>query len=211
MSLVICRTCKAQIAANARVCPQCGARKTSLPTKVVAGFIGLGITLAFIPKPDSQKNDGVPVAAPDVDLSKTVQPPPAVVPARTLTPPLGFRGHSWGSSPTKEMKAIGIPTDDADKAQVWVRRSPSEPFLGIPVSQEVAMYTRGRLYGGQVYVSGSNNFERLRTALAADYGRPSFSNPVNQVYVWTWNNSQVKVQLYRSGDTATVDFENKAI
>lgn len=216
MALVVCGTCKANIASSAAACPRCGARRASSGTSVVAGIVGL-VVIALVAghlfSPSDKANDGIPVAAPDVDLSKGAAAPIAPVAGRVATPPQDFRGHLWGSKPTRDMKAEGPVSDDADRLQVFTLRGPSPSFLGVPVQTEAYEYTRSRLYGGQLFVDGTQNLTAMRDALMAEFGRPGFANPKNNVYVWTWDKSKVRAQFYydTTRGSGTVDIKNEGI
>jgi hypothetical protein len=210
------RTCECgnQVANNARTCPRCGHRFTSAPVKFLAWLLGISLGLILLSiaidniftSSDAVRNVPPPSAA----ATKTLNAPPAAVAgANAGTPPNGFRNFKWGSAPRGNIKKF---SELGEGSIMYVAEKPLSLFE-VPVVEEDYSFVRGRFYGGDAYLDGRTNFEKMKTALMKTFGSPSFANENLQLWRWRWPGSAVEVSLYYQSRFArsTVTYQNSEI
>jgi hypothetical protein len=122
-------------------------------------------------------------------------PPPAPVSA-SAPPPPDFRGVKWGSRPALWMTRIGGPSG-ANKLSTWKnsKKSKSPPFMNVPVAEEDYFFENNKLFAGEMFIDGAENFETLKTALRKALGTPTSSDDRLQIYKWQWRDPSVFLSL----------------
>src|SRR5215475_501700 len=83
--------------------------------------------------------------------------------------PPDFRGFKWGTTPTKSMQKVGGP-HGPERLSVW--KNPSKilkPYFDLPVVEEGFLFQDGRMYGGELFVDGNENFSKLKAALIKQF------------------------------------------
>ena len=112
-------------------------------------------------------------------------------PAPTSTsapPPPDFRGVKWGSSPAQWMQNLG--------SGVWKNSKKQLPsFMNVPVAEEAYLFENNKLYAGEMFFDGAENFETLKTTLRNAFGTPTSSNDKLQIYRWQWRNPSFSLKL----------------
>lgn len=81
------------------------------------------------------------------------------------------------------------------------------------VAEEAYTFSHGKFYSGSAWFDGLGNFEKVKSALFATYGKPSFVNEKLYIWKWKWQGNKVEVHLsYQSQfSRTTVTFLNNAI
>ena len=133
--------------------------------------------------------------------------------AATGNAPPDFRGLKWGGPPTSAIKRFSGPTGE-DKLEVWTPVSKRiAPFLAVPVAEEVYLFTKGKLFSGQLFFDTAANLGKLKSELTKLYGKPDFANDSLSIYKWKWPSVQFEVSIsYQSKfQRTTVTFTNNKI
>ena len=128
-------------------------------------------------------------------------------------PPDGFRNLKWGSSPNASVKKFSGPTSDGITMYLPASGKAPSPMFKVPVAEEGYSFSNGKFYSGSVWFDGRGNFEKVKSALFATYGRPSFVNERLYLWKWKWLGNKVEVHLsYQpSFSRTTVTIFNDAI
>ena len=110
--------------------------------------------------------------------------------------PAEFRGVQWGSAPSKLIKRSSGPVGQ-DKLEIWVPVNKRlGQFLGIPVAEEMFLFTNGKLYSGKLVIDTQDNFVKIKNELSKLYGKPDFINDSIKSYKWIWPSEKIQVSLY---------------
>ena len=118
--------------------------------------------------------------------------------------PAEFRGLKWGSAPTKSLKKVS--------RDVWTTgKGTQNSFLEIPVAEDAYMFENNKLFGGQLFFDGADNFSKLKRVLITQFGPPDFANNSRQIFKWKWAASGVEVTLYYQSNfqRTTISFTKK--
>ena len=131
------------------------------------------------------------------NYASNIEGPPAKTAALAITaapnqpkaaPPAEFRGFKWGIAPTKSMQKVGDG--------VWKNpKKDLNPYFEVPVAEEGYLFLDGKLYAGQLYFDGIDNFTKVKGALTKQFGNPDFANEALQLFKWKWQNPEVEVRL----------------
>jgi hypothetical protein len=123
--------------------------------------------------------------------------------------PTGFRNFRWGDSPTDTLKNTASNSDGTAMYEL-PEGTKSEPLFDIPVSGEAFMFSQGRFFGGNAWLDGRDNFDKMRNELTRRYGEPSFTNPSFFLSKWKWQDGPIEVSIYYDEKFArtTVTFDN---
>lgn len=129
------------------------------------------------------------------------------------TPPTGFRSFKWGAPPRADLKKLMGPTDEGVTMYTLRASKKSEPLFDLPVAEEDYAFVHGKFYQGEAYLDGETNFQKMKTALVAKFGNPTFANENLRVYRWKWPREKIEVTLTFQSNFArtTVAFANSAI
>lgn len=94
-----------------------------------------------------------------------------------------------GAAPTKSLKGVG--------AGVWTTRTQNKlpPYAGIDIAEDAYLFDNNKLYGGQLFFDGADNFDKLKAVLNGQFGRPDFTNESMQLFKWKWADSGFEVAL----------------
>jgi len=60
------------------------------------------------------------------------------------------------------------------------------------------LFTRGKLYSGQVFIDSEANFLKAKEQLTKLYGNPDFKNDSTRIYHWKWPKEKITVPLSES-------------
>lgn len=112
-----------------------------------------------------------------------------------VKPPESFRNLKWGSSPNGGLKKFSGPTSEGITMYVPLSGNAPSPMFEVPVAEELYSFANGKLYSGNAWFDGRENFERVKAALIKTYGQPSFTNEQIHFWKWTWPGSKVEVHL----------------
>jgi len=203
------RKCKCgnPVAGNARFCPKCGHRFTSLVTKLVVLFFVapalLGVVFVMLA---AMFRSNTAAISPAVQ-SNTVS---AVA---TGEPPTGFRNFKWGAPPRAGFKKLIGPTDEGVTMYTLLASKKPEPLSDLPVAEEDYAFVHGKFYQGDAYLDGEPNFQKMKTALVSKFGNPTFINENLKIYRWKWTQEKIEITLSFQTRFArtTVMFANSAI
>jgi hypothetical protein len=132
--------------------------------------------------------------------------------ANAAEPPTGFRNFKWGAPPSGKLKKTASGTGGAT-IYVPMAGKRLAPLFGLPVTEEAYVFSNGKFYRGMAWLSGKDNFEKSKSFLEKEYGKPSFANESIYLWKWKWPGSRVEVHLYYSDKFAktTVTFANYGI
>jgi len=182
---------------------------------VLAVGIGFGILLLVntseIKPPTSAQQPQKPPTNSE-PLNDAQREPQATAPASaSAPPPPDFRGVKWGSRPALWMQKIGGPSGE-DKISTWKNSKKLSPFMNVPVAEEAYLFENYKLYAGEMFFDGEDNFNALKTALINALGTPISSNDRLQTYKWQWRDPSFSLSLHYQSkfSRATVHIENEA-
>lgn len=129
------------------------------------------------------------------------------------SPPTGFRSYKWGAAPRAELKKLMGPTDEGLTMYTPRASKKTEPLFDLPVAEEDYAFVHGKFYQGEAYLDGETNFQKMKAALTAQFGEPTFANENLRVYRWKWPRQKIEVTLSFQASFArtTVAFASSAI
>jgi hypothetical protein len=137
----------------------------------------------------------------------------------THAPPDAFRGIKWhsvlpsvqalqrtglkGCVTVVEQKNIvdapscshmHIDTDDMD---LFTQRTNVAPIFNVSVSEQLLTWSHRRFWSGEVFIYDyrESDLEKLRSALVAHYGTPTFVNERMRITKWSWPNKKLEIML----------------
>lgn len=193
MSLITCKDCGKQFSTDAKKCPHCGAnapRRTSLLTKMVAGFIGLGVVISFFGNRSStNSNTPAPAAA-----------SPATAASTSLAPPTPKSQRSPGPAVAAMQKRV----DDIEKV-TWYQDKSTTKYQNVN-SAHIYMGDRGEapwLRMSLQYAGSSWLFIKKATIVIDGTKRGEIGGTWqrdNSSTVWEWLDAPVtaeNIQLVR--------------
>jgi hypothetical protein len=91
---------------------------------------------------------------------------------------------------------------------VWKNtRKDLSPYLGLPVAEEAYLFHDGRLYGGQLFIDGADNFVRARASLTAQFGNPDFANESLRIFTWKKAGTEIRLHYQAKFQRTTVHLE----
>jgi hypothetical protein len=104
-----------------------------------------------------------------------------------------------------------VKIGDADTG-VW--KNPKKnlpPFMNVPVTEEAYLFENNKLFAGEMFIDGKENFETLKSALRNALGTPAFTNDKLEIYRWQWRDPSFFLKLtYQSKfSRATVHIEKE--
>lgn len=73
------------------------------------------------------------------------------------------------------------------------------------------MFSGNRFCGGNAWMDGKDNFDKMKAELTRRFGEPSFSNPRLLLWKWKWQEGPIVVSLNYQEQFArtTVSFYNE--
>ena len=111
-----------------------------------------------------------------------------------------FRGVRWGSAPSRGMQKLSNA--------VWKNAGKTlSPYHGVPVAEEGYFFEEGKLYAGQLYIDGADNFGRVKTALMHQFGSPSFANEALRIFKWKASGVEARLHYQEKFQRTTVHIE----
>jgi hypothetical protein len=134
-------------------------------------------------------------------------------------PPDDFRGIKWGSAlPTvrnlRETVMKGCTaiveqknvTDapacshlhvDTDDMELFTQRQNIPLIFNVPVSEQLLMWSERKFWSGEVFIHNYKDADlaKLRAALIARYGQPTFSNENLHITKWSWPDKKIEISL----------------
>jgi hypothetical protein len=181
---------------------------------VLAVGIGFGILLLvksseIKPPTSAQQSQKPPTnSEPLNDAQREAQATAPV--SASAPPPRDFRGVKWGSRPALWMQKIDGPSGE-DKISTWKNSKKLSPFMNVPVAEETYLFENYKLYAGEMFFDGEDNFNTLKTALINALGTPISSNDRLQTYKWQWRDPSFFLSLHYQSkfSRATVHIENE--
>lgn len=135
-------------------------------------------------------------------------------------PPEAFRSIKWGSPlPSKEklqksvLKGCASIVEqkrftasascshmhiDRDSMDLYAQRVNVPPIFGVPVSEQLLTWSGRKFWSGTIYIHGFKEADlaKLRAALTAEYGPPTFSDDKVHLSRWTWADKKIDISLH---------------
>lgn len=124
------------------------------------------------------------------------------------SPPTGFRSMAWGDVPSPGMRQVASSASDGANSYA---PETVEPFLGLPVIEEILLFSQGRFCSGTIWIDGQGHFETLEATFSEMYGPPTFRNPEINLLKWTWPRPGREIELYcgpREEDRTSVTYRD---
>lgn len=132
--------------------------------------------------------------------------------ANAAGPPTGFRNFKWGASPSGKLKKL---VDHPDGTVMYVPAAGKQPapLYGLPVAEEAFMFSNGKFFSGSAWLKSKDTFDKMKSTLEKEFGKPAFANESVSLWKWKWAGSQVEVHLsYQAKfEKTTVTFVNNGI
>jgi hypothetical protein len=130
----------------------------------------------------------------------------------TGKPPSDFRGIQWGGAPAGPIQPIGAPSGE-EKLETWKNNKKPPPVLGVPVAEELYLFSKGKLYGGMLFFDTQKNFLTLKDKLVKLYGTPDVSDDGVPIYRWKWILEEINMYITYQGasERTTISFVNDRI
>jgi hypothetical protein len=71
-------------------------------------------------------------------------------------------------------------------------------MFGLSVSEQILMWSYRKFWSGEIFVKNyhQSDLEKLRSALIAQYGSPTFENADFRVVRWQWPYQKIHIQLW---------------
>ena len=111
-------------------------------------------------------------------------------------PPSGFRNLDWDAPPPKRLKKYSETTDDGLSMYIPESMDNLPLLFGVSPVEEAYSFEFDKFYSGHAWFDGELNFHKIKAALTAAFGPPSFTNERLQISKWKWSKPRIEIQFY---------------